>query len=181
VPFIGFEMDLEAANIIDSEISKSQRKRDARVLFELGLKLVAMSSKELSALPIETDLREAIDLARSIKAHVARKRQVQFVAKMMRNRDVQAIQEALDAQELEARQMTVRHHRVEAWRDRLLKEGDDALAVFLSSVDTTEIQTLRHLVRNARKEQERNKPPATARKLFKLLREMDAAQDLPPA
>jgi ribosome-associated protein len=100
---------------------------------------------------------------------------------MMRKRDVQAIQDALDAQELEARQMTVRHHRVEAWRDRLLKEGDDALGVLLSNVDTSEIQTLRHLVRNARKEQERNKPPAAARKLFKFLREMDAAQDLPPA
>jgi ribosome-associated protein len=158
-------MESEPTNIVDLEISKSQRKRDARVLFELSRDLVAMSNKQLSALPIEADLLEAIDIARNIKAHVARKRQVQFIAKMMRKRDVQAIQDALDAQELEARQMTVRHHRVEAWRDRLLKEGDDALGVLLSNVDTSEIQTLRHLVRNARK----------------FLREMDAAQDLPPA
>jgi ribosome-associated protein len=161
--------------------SKSQLKRDARVLFELGRDLVAMTPRQLDALPIEPDLREAIDFARNIKSNVARKRQVQFVAKMMRRRDVEQIQEALVAIEMEARQLTVRHHRVEAWRDLLLSEGDDALGTLLAGRDSSHAQTLRNLVRNAQKESSLGKPPASARKLFKLLREMDAEQALPPA
>lgn len=150
-------------------------------MFELARDLVAMSNKQLSALPIEKDLREAIDFAGSIRSNVARKRQVQFVAKMMRSRDVLVIQQALAEQELEARQVTVRHHRVEAWRDRLLAEGDMALGELVKHLDPSNVQTLRNLLRNARKESELGKPPAAARKLFKLLREMDALKDLPSA
>lgn len=159
--------------------SKSQRKRDARVLFELGRDLVAMSSRQLAALPIEADLREAIDFARSIKSNVARKRQVQFIAEMMRHSDVLVIQQALAARELEARQLTARHHRAEAWRDRLLANGDEALGDLLRELDIFDIQALRNLVRNARKESELGKAPAAARKLFKMLRKMDSERDLP--
>ncbi len=172
-------MDSKTEDGIDLLPSKSQRKRDARVLFELGLDLVAMSTRQLGALPIETDLRQAIDFARNIKSHVARKRQVQFIAKMMRNKDVQIIRDALRAVELEAKQMTVRHHRVEAWRDHLLNKGDEALSELLRQVGTFDTQALRNLLRNAGKESEQAKAPASARKLFKMLRELDSEQDLP--
>lgn len=172
-------MDSKNLETPELEPSKSQRKRDARLLFELARDLVDMSRKQLSPLPIEADLRDAIDHASSITAHVARKRQVQFVAKMMRNRDVQAIQQALDDREIEARQLTVRHHRVEIWRDRLLAEGDMALGELIRHLDASDVQSIRHLIRNAKRESEKRKPPASARKLFKLLREMDAEKDLP--
>ncbi|MFT5139979.1 MAG: ribosome-associated protein [Lysobacterales bacterium] len=174
-------MNFNAPDDMELPPSKSQRKRDARLVFELARDLVAMSNRQLSALPIEVDLRSAIDFAQNIKAHVARKRQVQFIAKMMRSSDVLAIQEAQAAVEMNARQTTVRHHRVEAWRDHLLQGGDEALAQLLMVFEGFDIQALRHLIRNARKESETGKPPATARKLFKLLRDMDSAQDLPPA
>ena len=172
-------MDSKIPDNTDLPPSKSQRKRDARVLFVFSRDLVAMSARQLTALPIETDLRQAIDFAQSIKSHVARKRQVQFIAKIMRSRDVLAIREAQAAQELEARQLTVRQHRVEAWRDKLLTDGDEALTELLRQMETFDIQALRHLVRNARKESERGKPPSSSRKLFRLLREMDGEQDLP--
>jgi ribosome-associated protein len=166
-------------DIGDPVPSKSQRKREVRVLFELARDLVAMSNRQLSSLPVETDLRDAIGIAQSIKSHVARKRQVQFIAKMMRKRDVQMIQEALAAQELEARQLTGRHHRTEAWRDCLLSGGDDVLAALLKQREASNVQALRHLIRNARKEASLQKPPASARKLFILLRDMDSEQALP--
>lgn len=172
-------MDSKIPDNTDLPPSKSQRKRDARALFELCLDLVAMSTRQLTALPIETDLRQAIDFAQSIKSHVARKRQVQFIAKIMRSRDVLAIREAQAAQELEARQLTLRHNRAEAWRDKLLTDGDEALTELLRQMETFDIQALRHLVRNARKESERGKPPSSSRKLFRLLREMDGEQGLP--
>ena len=150
------------------------------MLFELARDLAAMTPRQLDALPIETDLREAIEFAGSVSAHVARKREVQFVAKMMRQRDVEQIQQALAAIEQEARQVTVRHHRVESWRDALLDSGDTALSELMKDRDSSNVQALRHLVRNARKEASLGKPPASARKLFKLLREMDAETALPP-
>jgi ribosome-associated protein len=173
-------MDSNSPDSTELLPSKSQRKRDARVLFELGRDLVALSNRQLAALPVEADLLAAINLARSIKSHVARKRQVQFIAKMMRSRDVSVITEAMAAIAAEARQLTVSQHRVESWRDWLISDGDNALAVLMRQREHSDTQALRHLVRNARKESGQDRPPAAARKLFKLLRELDKDQPLPP-
>ena len=164
---------------VDTPPSKSQRKHDARVLFKLGRDLVALTQRELAALPIEAELLEAINFARGIKSHVARKRQVQFIAKMMRKQELLLIQEALAALQIEARQLTARHHRVESWRDRLLGGDDQVLGVLFSQRKLSDSQVLRQLIRNARKETRLGKPPAAARALFTLLREMDNVQPLP--
>lgn len=160
--------------------SKSQRKRDAKVLFDLGRDIVGLTKKQLAALPIDDDLLYAIELARNIKSNVARKRQIQFIAKMMRSRDVSDIREAMKAEEREARQMTVRHHRAEAWRDKLIGSGNEALTEFLEEYPLSDSQALRQLIRSAQKETALGKPPTSARKLFRTLREMDVKQALPP-
>ncbi len=172
-------MDSKRPDFVDTPPSKSQRKRDARALFELSRNLVALTQRQLAALPIEAELLEAINFARGIKSHVARKRQVQFIAKTVRNHDVLLIQEALATLQVEARQLTMRHHAVESWRDRLLSGDDEVLAVIFSQRERSDTQALRQLIRNARKESRLGKPPAAARALFKLLREMDDLQPLP--
>jgi ribosome-associated protein len=174
-------MSGDSSNEIEVRPSKSQRKRDARVLFELGRDLVTANKKTLQRLPLDPRLREAVEQARSIKSHIAHKRQLQHIAGILRGIDATPIAEALDAIRMEARQLTVRHHRVEAWRDRLLSEGDAALQALLSTHASIESQTIRQLVRNARREAEREKPPTSARKLFRLLRELDTDEPLPPA
>lgn len=161
--------------------SKSQRKRDARALFELGRSLVDLNAAALQRLPLEPRLREAIDEARGIRSHVAHKRQLQYVARLLRSIEADPIQAALDALRSEARRQASAHHRIEAWRDRLLAEGDAALPELLAVCGHSEAQTLRQLVRNARREAELDKPPAAARKLFRLLREIEAQRPLPPA
>lgn len=161
--------------------SKSQRKRDARALFELGRDLVGLNQSTLDRLPLDGRLLDAIEEARSIKSHIARKRQLQHIAGILRSMDATPISEALEAIQNEARQLTARQHRVEAWRDRLLDEGDTALQALLSGNVGGEAQTIRQLVRNARREADRGQPPAAARKLFRLLRELDASDPLPPA
>lgn len=160
--------------------SKSQRKRDARELFELGRDLVSQPARVLQSLPLDVDLRREIEFARNIKANVARKRQLQFIAKMLRKRDPEALLEAMESIRNEARQLSGRHHRTEAWRDRLLESGDEALATLLDTHPDCDVQGLRQLIRNAQRESRLGKPPATARKLFKALRDMDAEHDLPP-
>lgn len=159
--------------------SKSQRKRDARELFELGRELVAMSPSQLDALPVDADLREAIDHARDIRSNVARKRQLQFIAKMMRRRDTDALRVALDRQAAEARGQVTRHHRVESWRDRLIAGENAVLESLAEGRDRPDLQALRQLVLRARREAERGKPPAAARKLFRLLLRLDGERALP--
>ena len=171
----------DPSNATDTRPSKSQRKRDARVLFELGRDLVEADKSTLERLPLESRLRDAVDQARKIKSHIAHKRQLQHIAGILRGVDATPIAEALEEIRMEARQLTVRQHRVEAWRDRLLAEGDAGLQDLLDARATIESQAIRLLVRNAKREAERGKPPASARKLFRLLRELDTDEPLPPA
>lgn len=165
----------------DSRPSKSQRKRDAQALFELGRELVRLDQATLDRLPLDPRLSEAVAQARKIKSHIAHKRQLQHVAGILRAIDATPIADSLEAIRMEARQLTTRHHRIEAWRDRLLAEGDAALQELLVPGSAIEAQAIRQLVRNARLEADRGKPPAAARKLFRLLRDLDASEALPPA
>ena len=80
----------------------------------------------------------------------------------------------------EARQSNARHHRAEAWRDHLLTIGDAAVGELLDARRDADVQAIRQLLRNARQEAARKKPPAAARSLFRLLRDLDEAEPLPP-
>jgi ribosome-associated protein len=173
-------MSQDSPTSTDSTISKSQRKREAHALFDLGRELVNLNAKALAGLPLDPALRAAVDEARGIKSHVAHKRQLQYIARVLRGMDCEPIRAALGALRSAARQLTAQHHRAEAWRDRLLGEGDTALQELIESHGLTDAQTLRQLVRNAQREARLSKPPAAARKLFRLLRELDARQPLPP-
>jgi ribosome-associated protein len=162
------------------EISKSQRKRDAHELLDLAKQMVAMTESRLSGLPLDEELRAAIEFTRTIKAHGAKKRQLMTVGKMLRLRDNQALLEAVHQMDQKARQANARFHHIESWRDRLCEGGDQDLSELLAKVPAENAQALRQLIRNARKEARLDKPPASARKLFKLLREMDEENPLPP-
>ena len=162
------------------EISKSQRKRDAQELLELAKDLVSMPVARLKRMPMEQELRDEIEFARSIKAHGARKRQLMTVGKLLRQRDNQALLDAVNDIDQKDRQANARFHHIETWRDRLLEGSDQVLSELLEQIPDANAQILRQLIRNAQKEVRLEKPPASARKLFKLLRELDAGQPLPP-
>jgi len=162
------------------EISKSQRKREANELLELAKNLIAMPDSRLKRMPLDEDLRKEIEFARSIRAHGARKRQLMTVGKMLRKRDNQELLDAVNDIDQKNRQMNARFHLIEAWRDRLLEGGDQELAELLEQSPGLNVQTLRQLIRNAQKEAKLGKPPTAARKLFKLLRESDEENLLPP-
>jgi ribosome-associated protein len=165
----------------DERPSKSQRKREARALFELGRTLVEMPPARLASVPLDDDIRGAIEFTRGVTAHVARKRELQHLAKRLRRIDAQPIREALEALDNEARALTARHHRAEQWRDRLIDEGDAAVSALCEARDDVDIQALRQLIRNAVRERRRDKPPASARALFRALRDLDERTPLPPA
>lgn len=153
-------------------VSKSQLKRDAHALQSLGEELVKLPVAKLARIPLPESLGDAIDEARRIKSRGAHKRQLQYIGKMMRHIDIEPIRHALDTLKDNSRQETVRLHRLEQWRDRLLEEGDAALSELLSEQPQADRQHLRQLIRNALKERGQNRPPKAARELFRYLREM---------
>jgi len=162
------------------EVSKSQRKRDANVLLDLAKELISMPETRLKRLPMDQDLRDEVDFARKIRSHGARKRQLMTVGKMLRKRDTEALLDEVNNIDQKNRQQTARHHHVEAWRDKLITGSDRELSELLEQNQGANVQILRQLIRNAKKEAQLNKPPAAARKLFKVLREMNEQEVLPP-
>ena len=166
--------------------SRSEQRRAALGVLELGEQLVALSAAQLAKLPIPDDLLPHIRDTQRITQHVARKRQLAFLAKQMRREDeatLEAIRDALDAGGEAARRETAALHRVEAWRERLIADGDAALAELLEEYPSADRQHLRQLVRNAIEERNRNKSPHAFRELFRELRELlvqdaDAADDV---
>jgi ribosome-associated protein len=162
------------------EISKSQRKRDANELLDLGKKLISMPESRLKRMPLDDDLRREIEFARNIRPHGARKRQMMTVGKMLRLRDNQELIDAINDVDQKNRKENARFHHIEAWRDRLIEGGNETLAKLIEQCPEINAQTLRQLIRNANKEIKLGKPPSAARKLFKLLREADVQTPLPP-
>lgn len=161
------------------DVSKSQRRRDALELKSLARDLIAMSHSQLARVPLEEDVRAAIGEARQIRSNVARKRQLQYVAKLLRRGDAAPIVEAIEALEYDSRQLSARQHRAEAWRDHLIEQGDPALGELLRQRPGADTQAIRQCIRKARAEAECNKPPSAARALFRLLRDMDENEALP--
>lgn len=157
-------------------VSKTQLKREARDLQALGRQMVKMPVSRLEKLPLDDELRSAIDLARRIQnKHGGFKRQIQFIGKLLRHIDTDPIQEAIDRVEMRDKKNNAAFHKLEQWRDRLIEEGDDALAELLEKYPQADRQHIRSLSRNALRERKQNKPPASARSLFKYLRDLDEA------
>jgi len=161
------------------EVSKSQRKRDANELLDLGKLLISMPDSRLARMPLDDDLRREINFARNIRAHGAKKRQIMTVGKMLRLREVDELLEAVQDLNDKDRKLNARHHHVEAWRDVLITGSEQVLTDLLEKAPDLNAQTMRQLIRNARKEAGISKPPASARKLFRMLREADEQNRLP--
>lgn len=154
--------------------SKSQLKREAHALQALGEELVELPPEVLEPLELPDKLLEAIALARQIKQHGGRKRQMQYIGKLMRSIDPEPIQALLDQRKQAQRQQARRLHVVEDWRDRLIAEGDAVLGPFIDAYPQVERAELRQLVRSAQRERETGKPAGAGRKLFRYIQALDS-------
>lgn len=153
--------------------SRSQNRREALEVLALAEKLVALSEAQLAKLPVPEALLPHIRETKRITAHVAHKRQLAFLAKQMRREDDEALEtlrDAMDEKGDAARREVAAMHRVEQWRERLLEDGDAALAELLDEYPHADRQRMRQLVRNTLDERKRNKPPHAFRELYRELR-----------
>lgn len=151
--------------------SKSAVKREMTALQKLGEELVNLSPAKLAKIPMPEQLQEAVMLARRLKNREGKRRQLQYIGKIMRVIDSDAIQQALDSFHHESLAFRQHFHRLENWRDRLISEGDRAMEDLLVEIPELDRQHLRQLIRQAQKEASQNKPPAASRKLFQYLRD----------
>ncbi|ABI86515.1 ribosome-associated protein [Burkholderia ambifaria] len=152
--------------------SKSQLKREMHELQVLGQALVDLPKDALKRMPMPESLSDAVREARRITDHEGKRRQLQYVGRVMRtltDDETAALRTALDAQRGVNKAATARLHWIERTRDQLLA-NDDALTEFLRQHPDADIQEGRTLIRNARKEAQQGKPPRYFRELFQWIK-----------
>lgn len=162
------------ADTNDERVSKTRRKQEMHALQALGVALVGLPDAQLAAMQLPADLARAVREARSIASHEARRRQLQYIGRLMREIDPEPIRARLNDIEGSSAAATARHRRTEQWRVRLM-EDDAALTDFAHEHPGADLQSLRTLIRNARREQKEGRPPRAFRELYRLLRDAEQA------
>jgi len=155
--------------------SKSQRKRDMAALQDLGTELVMLNADQLAQIELPERLFEAIVDAQRIRDFEGRRRQMQFIGKLMREVEAAPIRAQLDLIKGVAHESTATQHLIERWRDRLLGE-DDALTLFATEYPHGDLQRLRSLIASVKRDRALNRTPKNFRELFRALREIVSAQ-----
>ena len=148
--------------------SRSQLKRDSQELRDMGEQLVQMPNAHLDKIAMDSTLLGAIKEARRLKNLDAKRRQIQYIGKLMRNMDLTEIRHSVE--KLNHQSQTFRQHfaMLEQWRDRLIDEGNSAIEEFLVAYPNADRQQIRNLSRQAGRE----KNGSAKTKLFKHLKQI---------
>jgi ribosome-associated protein len=161
--------DMDAA----ARPSKTQLKEKSHELQALGAELAALSGEQLAAIAMPDALRQAIEELRRISAHEGRRRQMQYVGKLMRGADEAPLREAVAAATIGSAQNALALHQAERWRAELIK-GDEALTRWMVAHPGTDTQQLRSLVRAARRDAAgltpESRQPRSFRDLFQFIK-----------
>jgi ribosome-associated protein len=159
--------------------TRTQQRRDALAVLALAMQLVELPPSKLARANLPEDVLREVENTRRITAHIARKRQLGFLAKVMRRHEDDAydgLRTLLGENREQLRKETAAMHRLEALRDRLL-DDDNALQELIDQYPAIDRQHVRSLVRAARVERDGNKPPRAYREIFQLLKQISAEAD----
>lgn len=157
----------------DDLVSKTRRKKEMLALQELGEKLTEAAPSLLEKCQLPDELLHAINEYKRIpKRRGARKRQLQYIGRVMRDVDVTKIRLVLDEDGQQALKENMRFQRLEKIRERLLEGDQLMLDELIGKIPDLDIQYIRQLVRQAARESSNSKPPASSRKLFSYLKEL---------
>lgn len=135
--------------------SKSQVKRELHAIVDLTKEIVELSVDRIRQLPLNEDSIKALEEAKNFKSHGAKRRQIHYAAKLLRQVDTDAVRQLMDAWKFGSKEQNDYLHRLELTRDRLI-ESDDDVTKLIEQYPTVDIQALRSVVRAARKEQSTN-------------------------
>ena len=149
--------------------SKTKRKQEMQALQDLGVELVELDPKRLALLDLPEALVDAITLARSITRHEAKRRQMQYIGRLMRDIDAEPLRNTLGAWAQGPQREREQFARLERWRDRVLGEPD-GLQAFIAAYPATDADALARLIADTRAECARHAPPRKSRALFRELK-----------
>jgi ribosome-associated protein len=162
----------------DETVSKTQRKKQMLELQDLGGRLVELPEAQVAEMGLEPQLEQAVMEAKRMRSHEAKRRQLQYIGRLMRELDAAPIRERLAAIAGYSAQAAAAHRRLEALRERLL-EDDAALTEFASRHPGADLQKVRSLIRQVRHDRGAGKPLRGYRELFRLLKDIESAGSLP--
>jgi ribosome-associated protein len=161
--------------------SRTQQRREALAVLTLASQLIELQPSRLAKLELPEDVRREVDITRRMTAHGAKKRQLAFLAKVMRRYDdvdFASVRAELGENREKQRQETAGMHRLESMRDRLIAEDETALPELIAEHPQVDRQHLRSLIRQARVEKDMpNKPPKAYREIFQLLKDLARPQE----
>ncbi|MEO7728637.1 MAG: ribosome biogenesis factor YjgA [Burkholderiales bacterium] len=159
--------------------SKSQRKRDMVALQDIGTELVMLNADQLAQMDLPERLFDAIVDAQRIHDFEGRRRQMQYIGKLMREIDPAPIRARLDMWSGAARDSTAQQKLIERWRERLLAE-DTALTLFAAEYAGCDMQHLRSLIASVKRDRALNRTPKNYRGLFRAIRDIVARRESQP-
>lgn len=164
----------------DEPPSKTARKKQAQALQDLGLALSRLPDEQRRAVSMPDDLREAIEGYLKTRSHEGRRRQLQFVGKLLRRVDPAPLVEAVERFHSGRSADAERLHTIERWRDALIAD-DEAITRWVAAHPETDVQQLRSLIRIARADgagqDAEQRQPKSYRQLFRLIRRALNAAD----
>lgn len=157
--------------------SKSQIKREMLELQKLGEQLLTLKDQHLKQLHLSPELVQAIKLAKVLKSHGAKRRQLQYIGRLMRKVDPEPIRDYLAGISLQHQRSVALLHLYESWRERLLSEGSTAFSEFITQYPQADRQQLRQLILNAQKEISQQKSLGAAKALLRYIRSLDTHEE----
>ena len=158
--------------------SKTQVKRECDHLVDLGEEMLKLKTEELQSMELPDDIEAAIKTAMKIKSRSGLKRQRQYIGKLLRSADNEAIESQLRKIQHRHDTNTAQFKRLEKWRDKLIENDKETLNEVIARYPMIDRQHINQLIRAAHQEHERKKPPAASRKLFKYLRDLEDGQQI---
>nr|WP_183422214.1 ribosome biogenesis factor YjgA [Luteibacter sp. Sphag1AF] len=154
---------------------RTEKRRNALDILKLANQLMELPPSRIPKLKLPEDIVDEIGRTRKITAHIARKRQIAFLAKQMRKHGDEAFVDAraaLGEDRQRQREDAAFMHRLESQRERLMEDGDVALGELFDQHPELDRQHVRSLIRSARVEKEKAKPPHAYRELYQLLKDL---------
>ena len=156
----------------DSVISKTELKKDAKKIQEFGRKISELTINNIEAFKFPSNIYEATIDLKNIKSNSAKKRQVQYLGKLLREIDLTDAFLIMKQLKVSSQKEIQRNHIIEDWRDKLLS-NNDSITQFVDEYPKIDRQSLRQTISNAQKD---NKSPKYSRQLFKLIKDIIMAK-----
>lgn len=153
--------------------SKTQVKKEMHDLQKIGERLAALSDQQINQISMPEELSRTLKFVKTIKSRAAHRRELKHIGGMLRKVDIEPIMEALEILDQNHLQGASQFRKHEKWREELIGGNEELLTEIKDLLPDMDIQKIRQLIRNARKEREKEKPPKSSRELFRYLRDLD--------